>query len=199
MAREAGAAHPPTSRAPDPYWRVGDWRGRLPPLTHLPVGKTPLVGVLPYYSVGRTQLPLSHKLTPSSLPPYSMFMTEVTSMVGPNGECSEDLHELLNTMAESKTQYQARTAGELESEWKTASNLTYLRRQLSVCIVTGVAESLLTRLQQAGNAGRGARQAAQRRAMAMGREERGRRERATHWLLHTRGYRVLQRGQFLNQ
>ena len=96
--------------------------------------------------------------------------------------------------------YQARTAaGELESEWKTASNLTYLRRQLSVCIVTGVAESLLTRLQQAGNAGRGARQAAQRRAMAMGREERGRRERAAHWLLHTRGYRVLQRGQFLNQ
>ena len=85
-----------------------------------------------------------------------------------------------------------------ESEWKTASNLTYLRRQLSVCIVTGVAESLLTRLQQAGNPGRGARQAAQRRAQALGREERGRRERAAHWLLHTRGYRVLQRGQFLN-
>ena len=87
------------------------------------------------------------------------FPPLVKLVVGPNGECSEDLHELLNTMAESKTQYQARTAGEMESEWKTASTLTYLRRQLSVCIVTGVAESLLTRLQQAGNPGRGARQA----------------------------------------
>ena len=78
----ASATHPPTSRDLEPYWQVGEWRKPLPPPTHLPVGKTPLVGVLPYYSVGRTQLPLSHKLTPSSLPPYSMFMTEVTSMGG---------------------------------------------------------------------------------------------------------------------
>ena len=77
----ASATHPPTSRDLEPYWQVGEWRERLPPPTHLPVGKTPLVGVLPYYSVGRTQKPLSHKLTPSSLPPYSMFMTEVTSMI----------------------------------------------------------------------------------------------------------------------
>ena len=66
------------------FWKVTEWRWPLPPPTHLPVGKTPLVGVLPYYSVGRTQLPLSHKLTPSSLPPYSMFMTEVTSMAIPS-------------------------------------------------------------------------------------------------------------------
>ena len=87
--------------------------------------------------------------------------------------------------------------GEVESEWKVASNLTYLRRQLSVCGVRSVADSLLCRLQQAGPAGRGAAAAARRRAEAFGREERGRRERAAHWLLHTRGYRVLQRGQFL--
>ena len=30
--------------------------------------------------------------------------------------------------------------------------------------------------------------AARRRAEAFGREERGRRERAAHWMLHTRGY-----------
>ena len=76
----ASATHPPTSRDLEPYWQVGEWRWPFPPPTHLLVGKTPLVGVLPYYSVGRHQLPLSHKLTPSSLPPYSMFMTEVTSM-----------------------------------------------------------------------------------------------------------------------
>ena len=58
-------------------------------------------------------------------------------------ECSEDLHDLLNTMAESKTKHQCRTRGEIESEWKVASNLTYLRRQLSVCAVRAVADSLL--------------------------------------------------------
>ena len=52
--------------------------------------------------------------------------------------------------------------GEVESEWKVASNLTYLRRQLSVCGVRSVADSLLCRLQQAGPAGRGAAAAARR-------------------------------------
>ena len=114
-------------------------------------------------------------------------------VIGPFAECSEDLQELLCTMAESKTQHQCRTQGVAEP----ASNLTYLRRQVSVCAVKAVADSLLCRLQQAGLA-RGAVQAARRRAEALGREETGRRERAAHWLLHTRGYRVLQRGQFLN-
>ena len=33
----------------------------------------------------------------------------------------------------------------------------------------------------------------------MAQEERGRRDRAAHWLLHTRGYRVQNRGQFLKE
>ena len=102
-------------------------------------------------------------------------------------------------MAESKMLHLSRSRGEFESEWKTASHLTYLRRQVSVCAVRGMAESLLVRLQQVGvGPGGGAAQAAKRRAQAMAREERGRRERAAHWLQHTRGYRVLNRGQFLN-
>ena len=112
--------------------------------------------------------------------------------------CSGDLHELLNTMAESKMKYLSRSRGEFESEWKTASHLTYLRRQIYVCAVRGMAKSLFVRLQQAGvGPGGGAAQAAKRRGQAMAREERGRRERATHWLQHTRGYRVINRGQFL--
>ena len=92
----ASATHPPTSRDLEPYWQVGEWRWPLPPPTHLPVGKTPLVGVLPYYSVGRTQKPLSHKLTPSSLPPYSMFMTEVTSMgLGGSDNCAKSGYSVL--------------------------------------------------------------------------------------------------------
>ena len=125
------------------------------------------------------------------------FPPLVTLVVGPNAECSEDFHDLLNTMAESKTRHQCRSRGEVESEWKLASNLTYLRRQISVCTVRAIADSLLSRLQQAGPGGRGAASAARRRAEAFGREERGRRERAAHWLLQTRGHRGLQRGQFL--
>ena len=117
---------------------------------------------------------------------------------GPNAEFSGDTHELLQTMADCKAQYQCRSQGLEESEWRVASNLSYLRRQLSVCAVRSVADSLFCRLQQAGvGPGRGARLAAQRRALAMAQQERGRKERAAHWLQHTRGHRVLQRGQFL--
>ena len=115
------------------------------------------------------------------------FPPLIKLVMGPNAECSEDMHELLNSMAESKTKYQCIMKGDVESEWKIASNLTYLRRQLSVCGVRAVADSLLCRLQQAGPAGRGAAAAARRRAEAFGREERGGRERAAYWLLHTRG------------
>ena len=94
------------------------------------------------------------------------FPSLIKLVMGPNAECSEDMHELLNSMAESKTKYQCRMKGEVESEWKIASNLTYLRRQLSVCGVRAVADSLLCRLQQAGPAGRGAAAAAKRRAEA---------------------------------
>ena len=117
---------------------------------------------------------------------------------GPNAEFSGDTHELLQVMADCKAQYQCRSQGLEESEWRVASNLCYLRRQLSVCAVRSVADSLFCRLQQAGvGPGRGARLAAQRRALAMAQQERGRKERAAHWLQHTRGHRVLQRGQFL--
>jgi hypothetical protein len=117
---------------------------------------------------------------------------------GPNAEFSSDTHELLQTMADCKAQYQCRSQGLEESEWRVASNLCYLRRQLSICAVRSVADSLFCRLQQAGvGPGRGARLAAQRRALAMAQQERGRKERAAHWLQHTRGHRVLQRGQFL--
>ena len=94
------------------------------------------------------------------------FPSLIKLVMGPNAECSEDMHELLNSMAESKTKYQCRMKGEVESEWKIASNLTYLRRQLSVCGVRAVADSLLCRLQQAGPAGRGAAAAEKRRAEA---------------------------------
>ena len=59
---------------------------------------------------------------------------------GPNAEFSGDTHELLQVMADCKAQYQCRSQGLEESEWRVASNLCYLRRQLSVCAVRSVAD-----------------------------------------------------------
>ena len=104
------------------------------------------------------QGPVERKLL--SFPPLLKLV------VGPFGECSQDLHELLETMAEMKTQFQSRSRGEMESEWKIASNLSYLRRQLSVCAVRAVADSLLALVLVAERS---------RRAQAMASEEIGRR------------------------
>ena len=115
------------------------------------------------------------------------------------GGCSADLHDLVKLMAESKVRHQARAMGREIGEEQYSSQITYLRRQLSVCCVRAVAECLHTRLLQVGQVGPGAAAANRRREMALAREEKGRRERAAHWLLHTRGQRVVQRGQFMDE
>ena len=118
---------------------------------------------------------------------------------GLNEEFSGDTHKLPQTVADFKAQYQCRSQGLDEFEWRVVSNLFYLQRQLSICAVRSVADSLFCHLQQAGvGPGRGDRLAAQHRAVAMAQQERGRKERAAHWLQHIRGHRVLQRGQFLD-
>ena len=55
------------------------------------------------------------------------------------------------------------------------------------------------RVKTLGQAGLGAAAAARRKSIALGLEERGRKERAAHWLLHTRGHRVLRRGHFMEE
>ena len=62
---------------------------------------------------------------------------------GPLADCSSDHHELLNTMAHSKVEHQARQQGREITEEHFASTLTYLRRQMSVCIVRAVVFVLL--------------------------------------------------------
>ena len=37
MEEASRATHPPASRAPNPYWQVGEWRGSFEQLTHLPL------------------------------------------------------------------------------------------------------------------------------------------------------------------
>ena len=61
---------------------------------------------------------------------------------GPNAEFSGDTLELLRTMADCNAQYQCQSQGLEESEWRVASNLAYLWRQLFVCAVLSVTDSL---------------------------------------------------------
>ena len=82
-------------------------------------------------------------------------------------------------------------------EESRASTISYLRRQVLLACVRANADSLLTLLLQVGEPGTGAAQAANRRSQALGREEKGRRERAAHWLLSIRGNRGLQGGHFM--
>ena len=60
------------------------------------------------------------------------------------------------------------------------------------CVWAG-AECLHNRLLLVGSSGLGAR----RKDIALGLEEKGRKERAAHWLLHTRGHRGPQRDRQL--
>ena len=123
---------------------------------------------------------------PRSYPPLMKLVS------GRNAEFSGDSHVLLQVVAGSKAQYQCRRQGVEESDWRVAFNLTYLWRQQSICAVRFVADSLFCHLQQAGVGPlRGARLAAQCRALAMAQQERGRKERPAHLLQHTWGHRVL--------
>ena len=67
---------------------------------------------------------------------------------------------------------------------------------MAVTAVRGIFNSRHTRLLQVGK-GPGQRQAERRRDWAVWQAKRGRHERADHWILRTRGYRVLQRGAFM--
>ena len=75
-----------------------------------------------------------------------------------------------------KGRHQVRALGREGSEEQFSSQKTYLRRQLSVCCVRAVADCLLTRLLQVGKAGPEAGAAARRSSIALGLEERGRKE-----------------------
>lgn len=117
-------------------------------------------------------------------------------VVGPNAECSSDLHDLVQILAESRARHLSRTQGKEVTSESISNQISYIRRQISVRAVRANADSLFTRLLQVDQ-GLGAQAAARRRGQAIEREERGRRDRAAHWLQHRTGNRIIRRGQFL--
>ena len=102
-------------------------------------------------------------------------------VVGPWGDVSSDLHQLLRTFAERKVESSARSGGRFSSAGELGKVMGDVRRALSVEIVRGQSLCLLERL---AHLGPGARQAGERRKMMEQLEETRRRQAQAYNLAH---------------
>ena len=117
-------------------------------------------------------------------------------VVGAFGEGSQDLHELVQKLAESKVGAMGLRRGRESSEEELGIVVGQIRRSLSTTAVRAQAQCLLSRLNCLGN---GYAQAASRRKWAVIEEDRMRKDRQAQWLGRERGQNLVKRGQFLLQ
>ena len=107
-----------------------------------------------------------------------------TLVVGPWGNGSKDLHQLVRTLAECRVSARARARGWEGPDWELGEVMGQIRRALSLDFVRAQALCTIARI---GQLGEGARAAGQRRQQATREEEGRRREREAHYLAHIRG------------
>jgi hypothetical protein len=107
-----------------------------------------------------------------------------TLVVGPWGNGSKDLHQLVRTLAECRVGARARARGRGGSDWELGGTMGQIRRDLSLDFVRAQALCTIARL---GQLGEGAREAARRREQATREEEGRRREQQAHFQAHVRG------------
>ena len=115
-------------------------------------------------------------------------------VVGAFGEGSDDLHSLVQLLAESKVTAMGLTRGRGGTEAEIGVLVGQIRRMLSTTNVRAQAQCLLTRMTSIGG---GVGQAAKRRKWAAMEEEKMRRERMAQWVGQVRGRNIVHRGQFL--
>ena len=115
-------------------------------------------------------------------------------VVGAFGEGSEDLHTLVQTMAESKVNAMGLARGREGTDAELGIVVGQIRRMLSTAGIRAQAQCLLTRM---ANVGEGVGEAAKRRHWAAVEEEKMRRERMAQWIGRARGRNIVRRGQFL--
>ena len=108
-------------------------------------------------------------------------------------EASQDLHALLELLADSKVQSLGLTRGREATAQERAQILSGYRRTLSTTCARANSGCLLGRVARVGEAHR---MAAKRRAWAKREGERLEEERKAHWRAHVRGRGVL-RGEFV--
>ena len=105
-------------------------------------------------------------------------------VVGAWGDCSADLHALVQTCAESRVEHLCRSTGRPELEGQLSVIVSQYRRLLSSCMVRAQAQCLLSRV---GVISPQAREAGRRREVA-GRVERElREEQRAQWMATLRG------------
>ena len=105
-------------------------------------------------------------------------------VAGAWGDCSKDLHSLIQICAESKVEHLCRSTGRPELEGQLSVVVSQYRRLLSTCIVRAQAQCLLSRV---GVISPQAREAAQRREVAGRMERQLREDRRAQWMASLRG------------
>ena len=115
-------------------------------------------------------------------------------VVGAFGEGSEDLHELVQQMAENKIKAMGLRRGREASDIEVGRIVGQIRRTLSTTFVRAQAQCLLLRMNCIG---KGFAEASRRRQWASKEDERMRHERQAQWLSRIRGKNLVSRGHFL--
>ena len=105
-------------------------------------------------------------------------------VVGPWGEGSKDLHNLVKVLGDTKLATRARAMGREGSDNELGVIIGQIRRNLSTAFIRAQNLCLINRL---GFLGEGARAAAGRRDLTKRLEERRKREAVAHFEAHVRG------------
>ena len=112
------------------------------------------------------------------------------------GEGSEDIHNLVQIIAESKVNSMGLARGKEGTETELGVVVGQVRRMLSTASIRAQGQCLLNRMSSVGE---GVGQAARRRQWIAAEEERMRKERQAQWIGRVRGSGIVRRGQFLLQ
>ena len=115
-------------------------------------------------------------------------------VVGRFNEVSNDLSNLLESMAESRVRMVARRDGRQLSDHEKGVVVGQLRRQLRTASIRAASNCLLDRMHQCGQ---GAHMAAKRREGSAWLEEVMKKDREVQWLAKVRGGQLVQKGRFL--
>ena len=109
------------------------------------------------------------------------------------GEASEDIHWLIQVLAESRLKYQRLQSGQAGGNTKQELGILVgqIRRRLSLAAIKAQVECLLSRLHQVGP---GNKQLAKKREWAVMEDDRMRRERSAQWMRRFEGVQTLRKG-----
>ena len=117
-------------------------------------------------------------------------------VVGPWGNASKDLHQLIRTLTECRVAGRVRARGQEASDWELGQVMGQIRRALSLDAIRAQSLCLLARLCYLGE---GAHAAADRRQQAAREEEGRRRDQMAHYMAHIRGRGVSRAGEVFSR